>query len=56
MGEILPVLKSRFSEYKLIPGTGGEFEITVDGRSLYSKLETGQFPEPRDILKKLQKL
>jgi len=56
MGEILPVLKRRFSEYKLIPGQGGEFEVTVDGRTLYSKLETGQFPEPRDILKKLEKL
>jgi selenoprotein W-related protein len=56
MGEILPKLKGRFSEYKLIAGSGGEFEITVDGRSVYSKLETGQFPDPRDILKKLQKL
>ncbi len=30
----------------LIPGGGGIFKITVDGRVVYSKAETGRFPKP----------
>jgi selenoprotein W-related protein len=30
---------------KLIPASGGCFELTVDGRLIYSKLETGKFPD-----------
>jgi selenoprotein W-related protein len=30
---------------KLIPSKGGCFELTVDGKLLYSKLETGKFPD-----------
>jgi selT/selW/selH-like putative selenoprotein len=30
----------------LIPGGGGIFKITVDGRVVYSKAETGRFPNP----------
>jgi selenoprotein W-related protein len=32
----------------MVPSTGGCFEVTVGGKLLYSKLETGEFPnEPR---------
>lgn len=33
-------------ESTLIPGGGGIFKITVDGRVVYSKAETGRFPKP----------
>jgi selenoprotein W-related protein len=35
----------------LVPSDGGRFEILLDGKPIYSKLETGQFPETRDIIK-----
>ena len=35
----------QIGEMKLIPSTGGCFELTVDGDLLYSKLQTGKFPE-----------
>lgn len=29
---------------KLIPAGGGCFEVTIDGEPVYSKLQTGEFP------------
>jgi selT/selW/selH-like putative selenoprotein len=33
----------------LVPGVGGVFEITVDGRLLFSKKQTGRFPTDEEI-------
>jgi selenoprotein W-related protein len=33
----------------LIPGSGGVYEITLDGELIYSKMATGQFPDPEQI-------
>jgi selenoprotein W-related protein len=30
---------------KLIPGSGGCFELTANGELIYSKLKTGKFPD-----------
>jgi selenoprotein W-related protein len=42
--------KTRISSLKLIPSTGGCFELTVNGKLLYSKLATGKFPEEEKML------
>jgi selenoprotein W-related protein len=34
----------------LVKSRGGVFEITVDGRLVWSKKATGQFPADQDIL------
>jgi hypothetical protein len=34
----------------LITGSKGVFEIVVDGRTLYSKHETGRHAEPHEVL------
>jgi selenoprotein W-related protein len=34
----------------LKPSDGGRFEITVDGKVLFSKLETDRFPEEDEVL------
>ena len=44
----------RFGALKLIPSDGGRFEVTLDGDLLYSKLETGDFPENKQILEQLR--
>jgi selenoprotein W-related protein len=38
----------------LIEGSGGVFDVTVDGRLIYSKHATGQFPEEEEILSQLR--
>jgi selT/selW/selH-like putative selenoprotein len=35
---------------ELIPSSGGAFEVTVDGEKIYSKLETGIFPDTDEII------
>lgn len=38
----------------LVPSDGGKFEVFVDGEQIYSKIETGEFPNPRDIVKAIE--
>ena len=37
------------ASYKLITGGGGKFEVTIDGELVFSKLETGRFPDSSEI-------
>lgn len=37
-------------ESELISGSGGVFEITVDGKKVFSKKALGRFPEDGEIL------
>jgi selT/selW/selH-like putative selenoprotein len=38
---------------KLIPGSGGEFEVTVDGTLVFSKKQERRFPDTEEVLAKL---
>ena len=38
----------------LVPSDGGRFEISLDGRPIYSKLETGRFPEHDQIIREIE--
>jgi selenoprotein W-related protein len=39
----------------MIPSKGGCFELTVGGKRLYSKLETGQFPDEEKLIAEVGK-
>ncbi|MRH41779.1 SelT/SelW/SelH family protein [Aquibacillus halophilus] len=39
---------------ELIPSSGGAFEITVNSKKIYSKLETGKYPEVTQIIEKME--
>lgn len=39
---------------ELVKGQGGVFDVVVDGRLVYSKKETGRFPEPEEVLTQLR--
>jgi selenoprotein W-related protein len=48
------VLKAQPSaQVRLRRSGGGVFEITVDGRLVYSKKATGQFPTDEEVLRSL---
>ena len=51
MAEKILALKQRIGSLKLVPSGGGAFEISVNGKKIYSKLETGEFPDFDAILK-----
>lgn len=48
--KLLTTYKQRIRELKLIPASGGCFELSADGELLYSKLKTGKFPDENAIL------
>ena len=33
----------------LVAGGGGIFDVIVDGKLVYSKAQTGRFPEPNEV-------
>lgn len=37
----------------MIESSGGAYEIVVDGKLIYSKLKTGEFPDEDKILKEI---
>jgi selenoprotein W-related protein len=41
---------------ELIASDGGRFEVFVDGEKIYSKLQTGRFPENEEIFASLEKI
>jgi selT/selW/selH-like putative selenoprotein len=41
------------AQVNLKRGSGGVFEITVDGRLAYSKKATGRFPSDEEVLRTL---
>jgi selenoprotein W-related protein len=38
----------------LIKGQGGVFDVVVDGRLIYSKKQTGRFPDHEEVLTQLR--
>jgi len=40
---------------ELIPSSGGAFEVTVNGEKIYSKLETGVFPDTDEMIEIISK-
>ena len=44
--EFEPSLKSMH----IVPSDGGRFEVSMNGKLVYSKLETGRHAEPGEVL------
>jgi selenoprotein W-related protein len=49
------IKKQRGIDATLVRGSGGEFEITLDGELLFSKRQSGRFPDFEEVLEKLPK-
>jgi selenoprotein W-related protein len=43
------------AESTLTPGGGGVFDVTVDGKIIFSKKSVGRFPEEGEVVRMLQK-
>ena len=48
--KVLDRYKNQVAGVTLVPSSGGAFEVSVDGESVYSKLATGQFPSENSVL------
>lgn len=47
--ELLTTFESEIASVTLEPGTGGIFEVTVDGRPAWSRAENGGFPDIKEL-------
>ena len=41
---------------ELVPGTGGIFDVHVDGELVFTKSMLGRYPEPNDVVPLLRPL
>ena len=48
MGEDLQ--KRLGAEVNLVAGSNGIFDVSLDGRMIFSKFEQGRFPQPDEIV------
>jgi selenoprotein W-related protein len=55
-GELLKNFESRTASVTLLPSDGGRFEVSVDGKLVYSKLGTGRHAEPGEIPQLIEKI
>jgi selT/selW/selH-like putative selenoprotein len=42
--------KNLGAEIELVAGANGIFDISLDGKIIFSKLQKGHFPEPAEII------
>ena len=56
MDELVKQYEHVIEEIKLVPSDGGKFEVTVNGRLLYSKLQTHRHAEPGEVVGLVMKL
>ena len=46
------IKQSRGVDATLVPGSGGVFDVVLDGELIFSKKQLGRFPEPGELLQK----
>lgn len=49
MAELIEEFEPEIQAFTLVPSSGGRFEVSVNGRLIYSKLETQRHAEPGEV-------
>ena len=52
--EVLSTLQDAIGEVALVPDTGGTFEISVDGRLIWSRTDEDGFPQPKELKQRVR--
>ena len=47
--ELLTTFEEELGELALVPGTGGIFEVRVDGELVWSREDKGRFPDIKEL-------
>lgn len=47
--ELLAHYETDISVVELVPSGGGRFEVSVNDTLIFSKLQEGRFPDPREL-------
>jgi len=54
--ELLGTFAEELGEVALVPGTGGVFEISCDGRTLWERRREGGFPDAKALKQRVRDL
>ena len=52
--ELLQTFTDSLGEVALVPGTGGNFEIRVDGDLIWERKRDGGFPGPKELKQRVR--
>lgn len=52
--ELLTTFEQELGGVSLIPGTGGVFEVRVEGRQVWSRAGEGRFPEAKELKQRVR--
>jgi selenoprotein W-related protein len=52
--ELLTTFEQEIGEVALQPGTGGVFEVRVDGASVWSRQTEGRFPDIKELKQRVR--
>jgi len=52
---LVRLFKREFGEFKLIPSSGGVFEVKCDDKLVFSKKAEGRFPELDELAELVEK-
>ncbi|MDX1594740.1 MAG: SelT/SelW/SelH family protein [Gammaproteobacteria bacterium] len=52
--ELLTTFEQELGGVKLVPGTGGTFDVRVDGTLLWSRREAGRFPDIKELKQRVR--
>ena len=55
-GELLRQYEERIESLSVVPSDGGRFEVTVNDRLLYSKLQTNRHVQPGEVIGLINKM
>lgn len=47
--EVLTTFEVEMGEVALVPGTGGVFDVRLNGSLIFSRKEAGRFPESKEL-------
>lgn len=51
---LMDTYKRDMKRLVLVPSNQGRFEVSVNGKLVYSKLKEGRFPEEAEVLKAIE--
>lgn len=55
-GEVLKQFEHLMETMTLVPSDGGRFEVTVNDRLIYSKLQTNRLVQPGEVVGLINKM
>jgi selenoprotein W-related protein len=52
--ELLTTFDGELAEVALVPGSGGIFEVRLDGEPLFSRKQSARFPESKELKQQIR--